>query len=72
MVALIREEALGLLGTVQLGRVAFTDQALPAIRPVNHLVAEGDIIVRTHGGSHCWGVRCGPRWWRTRPTRSTR
>lgn len=51
MVELSRDEALKLLGTVHLGRVAFTDQALPAIRPVNHLVDDGDIIVRTHGGS---------------------
>ncbi|MEU6260859.1 pyridoxamine 5'-phosphate oxidase family protein [Streptomyces sp. NPDC047043] len=51
MVELSRDEALKLLGTVQLGRVAFSDQALPAIRPVNHVVEEGDIIVRTHGGS---------------------
>lgn len=55
MVVLSREEALKLLGTVPLGRVAFTDQALPAIRPVNHIVAEGDIIVRTHGGSALLG-----------------
>jgi len=55
MVELSRDEALNLLGTVQLGRVAFTDQALPAIRPVNHLVDKGDIIVRTHGGSALLG-----------------
>jgi nitroimidazol reductase NimA-like FMN-containing flavoprotein (pyridoxamine 5'-phosphate oxidase superfamily) len=55
MVELSRSEALKLLGTVQLGRVAFTEQALPAIRPVNHLVDEGDIIVRTHGGSALLG-----------------
>jgi hypothetical protein len=55
MVELRRSEALKLLGTVQLGRVAFTEQALPAIRPVNHLVDEGDIIVRTHGGSPLLG-----------------
>ncbi|MEU8687369.1 pyridoxamine 5'-phosphate oxidase family protein [Streptomyces sp. NPDC048665] len=55
MVELGRDEALKLLGTVQLGRVAFTDQALPAIRPVNHLVDAGGIIVRTHGGSALLG-----------------
>lgn len=33
-----RSEALRLLGTVPLGRVVFTHQALPAIRPVNHVV----------------------------------
>ena len=55
MVELSRDEALKLLGTVHLGRVAFTEQALPAIRPVNHLVDDGDIIVRTHGGSALLG-----------------
>lgn len=39
-------EALELLGSVELGRVVFTCQALPAVRPVNHLVDAGDIIVR--------------------------
>jgi nitroimidazol reductase NimA-like FMN-containing flavoprotein (pyridoxamine 5'-phosphate oxidase superfamily) len=45
------EEALKLLSSVPLGRVVFTHQALPAIRPVNHLVDEGQIIVRTHPGA---------------------
>jgi len=55
LVELSRDAALKLLGTVQLGRVSFTDQALPAIRPVNHIVDEGDIVVRTHGGSALLG-----------------
>ena len=33
-----RSEALKLLGSVSLGRLVFTHQALPAVRPVNHLV----------------------------------
>ncbi|MCH0566256.1 MULTISPECIES: pyridoxamine 5'-phosphate oxidase family protein [unclassified Streptomyces] len=41
-------EALRLLGTVPLGRIVFTRHALPAIRPVNHLLEGDDIIVRTH------------------------
>ncbi|WP_037603856.1 pyridoxamine 5'-phosphate oxidase family protein [Streptacidiphilus rugosus] len=44
-------EAMGLLGSVGLGRVVFTRDALPAIRPVNHLVEDGDIIIRTHDGA---------------------
>lgn len=44
-------EALELLGSVSLGRIVFTLRALPAIRPVNHLLDDGDIIVRTHEGS---------------------
>jgi hypothetical protein len=40
-------ESMRLLGTVSLGRVAFTTRALPAIRPVNHLVDGDHIIIRT-------------------------
>jgi Pyridoxamine 5'-phosphate oxidase len=42
-------ESMRLLGTVSLGRVAFTARALPAIRPVNHLIDGDYIIVRTDG-----------------------
>jgi Pyridoxamine 5'-phosphate oxidase len=49
--ALPREESLRLLGSVSLGRVVFTNFALPAIRPVNHLVEDDKIIIRTHLGS---------------------
>ncbi|MFG2295860.1 pyridoxamine 5'-phosphate oxidase family protein [Streptomyces sp. NPDC048603] len=48
---LTADEALGLLGTVELGRIVFTRQALPAVRPVNHLLDAGDIIVRVQDGS---------------------
>ncbi|MET7702556.1 MULTISPECIES: pyridoxamine 5'-phosphate oxidase family protein [unclassified Streptomyces] len=51
MVELGRHEALKLLGSAQLGRVAFTDQALPAIRPVNHVMDGDTIVIRTHSGS---------------------
>lgn len=40
-------EAMRLLATAPYGRVVFTRDALPAIRPVNHLVENGLIIVRT-------------------------
>jgi hypothetical protein len=39
-------EAIRLLASVGYGRVVFTLNALPAIRPVNHLVDEGRIIIR--------------------------
>lgn len=45
------EEALALLGSVPLGRVVFTRHALPTIRPVNHVLDGGDIIIRTHEGA---------------------
>ncbi|MGW0880131.1 pyridoxamine 5'-phosphate oxidase family protein [Streptomyces sp. NPDC002671] len=46
-----RAEALRLLGSVRLGRVVFTRQALPTIRPVNHILDSGDIVIRTHEGA---------------------
>ncbi|WP_406863910.1 pyridoxamine 5'-phosphate oxidase family protein [Streptomyces sp. HUAS MG47] len=47
-VALDADEALRLLAGVPLGRIVFTRQALPAVRPVHHLVDGGDVVVRTH------------------------
>lgn len=47
LVELSPRESMRLLGTVSLGRVAFTARALPAIRPVNHLVDGNHIIIRT-------------------------
>jgi hypothetical protein len=44
---LSQAEAMRLLASVDYGRVVFTLNALPAIRPVNHLVDEGQIIIRT-------------------------
>jgi hypothetical protein len=37
-------EALRLLGSVPMGRIAFTRQALPTIRPVNHIVDDGVVV----------------------------
>ncbi|MGW0882280.1 pyridoxamine 5'-phosphate oxidase family protein [Streptomyces sp. NPDC002671] len=52
MVELGREESLRLLASVSMGRVGFTRQALPVIRPVNHLVTgDGDVVIRTHAGA---------------------
>ncbi|GAB3435273.1 pyridoxamine 5'-phosphate oxidase family protein [Flindersiella endophytica] len=45
------EEALQLLGSVPVGRVVFSHEAMPAIRPVNHLVDDGKVIIRTHEGA---------------------
>lgn len=42
------EESLRLLGSVPVGRVVFSHEAMPAIRPVNHLVDDGKVIIRTH------------------------
>lgn len=45
VVDLSRAEALRLLAGMPFGRVVFTREALPAIRPVNHLVDDGEIII---------------------------
>ncbi|MEV7395311.1 pyridoxamine 5'-phosphate oxidase family protein, partial [Streptomyces sp. NPDC091215] len=47
-VELDSSEALRLLGSVSLGRIVFTRQALPTVRPVNHVLVDGDIVIRTH------------------------
>jgi hypothetical protein len=41
------DEAMRLLASVSYGRVVFTLKTLPAIRPVNHLVDQGQIVIRT-------------------------
>ncbi|MFJ8636283.1 pyridoxamine 5'-phosphate oxidase family protein [Streptomyces sp. NPDC093568] len=43
--------ALRLLGSVPLGRIVFTQHALPTVRPVNHALDGGDIVIRTHEGA---------------------
>jgi len=47
IVELNRAEAMRLLASVSYGRVVFTLDALPAIRPVNHLVDGDRVVVRT-------------------------
>ena len=44
--SITRSESLRLLGDVSMGRVVFTHRALPAIRPVNHIVEGEQIIFR--------------------------
>ncbi|MFJ9841596.1 pyridoxamine 5'-phosphate oxidase family protein [Kitasatospora sp. NPDC101155] len=60
MAALERAECLRLLTAVPLGWVVFTKGALPAIRPVNHVVVDGAIIIRTHDGAALTAVATGP------------
>ncbi|MFD8637461.1 MULTISPECIES: pyridoxamine 5'-phosphate oxidase family protein [unclassified Streptomyces] len=45
------DEALRLLGTAELGRIVFTRHALPAVRPVSHVLDAGDVIIRVQDGS---------------------
>jgi Pyridoxamine 5'-phosphate oxidase len=46
-VELPRPECMRLLGSISVGRIVFTARALPAIRPVCHLVDGDHIIIRT-------------------------
>jgi hypothetical protein len=48
---LSRERCLELLASVPVGRVVFTMRALPAIRPVNHLLDGETIIIRSNLGT---------------------
>ncbi|NUU25586.1 MAG: pyridoxamine 5'-phosphate oxidase family protein [Streptomycetaceae bacterium] len=50
-VEIAADEALRLLGSVSLGRIVFTRHALPAVRPVNHVLDGGTIVIRTHDGA---------------------
>ena len=51
LVELTRSECLGLLGRGVIGRVVFTDHALPTVQPVNYLLDGEEIIFRTANGS---------------------
>jgi nitroimidazol reductase NimA-like FMN-containing flavoprotein (pyridoxamine 5'-phosphate oxidase superfamily) len=51
MEELTKAQSLELLKTVPLGRLAFVHHALPAIRPVNHVVDGDTIIVRATMGA---------------------
>lgn len=48
---LTERECRDLLGSVPLGRIVFTDRALPAIRPVTFVVVNGEIVILTSAGS---------------------
>jgi hypothetical protein len=46
-----REECLNLLGTAGIGRLAYTEAALPAIRPVFFSLRAGSVVIPTQAGS---------------------
>jgi hypothetical protein len=43
-------DCLALLASVSLGRIVYTDKALPAIRPVNHVLDGDAVVIRSHLG----------------------
>lgn len=52
LAAVDRVECLRLLRTVSVGRIVFTEHALPAIQPVNFTVEGGEVFIRTSGGGN--------------------
>jgi len=46
-----REDCLDLMRSVPVGRVVFTDRALPAIQPVNFVLDREDVVIATAPGS---------------------
>ena len=54
-----RERCLGLLDTVELGRVALSDKALPIIVPVEFWMLGDEIVFRASGGLLATAARQG-------------
>lgn len=48
---LSHEECMRLLPSCPIGRIVFTDRALPAVQPVNFCLDGDDIVIRTTAGS---------------------
>ena len=42
-----RDECMRLMGSVAVGRIVYTRQALPAVELVNFALVDGDIVIRT-------------------------
>jgi nitroimidazol reductase NimA-like FMN-containing flavoprotein (pyridoxamine 5'-phosphate oxidase superfamily) len=45
------EECLALAGSVPIGRIVFTERALPAVQPVNFVLDGGCVVIRTTEGT---------------------
>jgi nitroimidazol reductase NimA-like FMN-containing flavoprotein (pyridoxamine 5'-phosphate oxidase superfamily) len=45
-----RQQCLALLDTVRVGRLVFTEGALPAVQPVNFRIHHDDVVIRVAGG----------------------
>jgi nitroimidazol reductase NimA-like FMN-containing flavoprotein (pyridoxamine 5'-phosphate oxidase superfamily) len=58
-VELTAAESWRLLAAASLGRIVFTQHAMPAIRPVNHLVDHERVVIRSHLGAAIVGRAAG-------------
>ncbi len=54
-----RAEALALLASVRVSRIAFVSGGAPDILPVNHVVIDGDVAFRTGAGSKLGAAAAG-------------
>jgi hypothetical protein len=54
-----RQECMALLAVAPLGRIVFTQHALPAVQPVNFALAGEDVIIRTTEGSKLAAATAG-------------
>ena len=59
LVVLSQRECLALLRTEQVGRVVFTEKALPAVIPVTFAVLDDAIVLATRAGSRLARSACG-------------
>jgi nitroimidazol reductase NimA-like FMN-containing flavoprotein (pyridoxamine 5'-phosphate oxidase superfamily) len=48
---LTRAECVDLLGSTPIGRIVFTDRALPAVQPVNFVLDGQNVVIRTGLGT---------------------
>ena len=46
-----RQQCLALLQTVRVGRLVFTEGALPAVQPVNFRIYRDNVVIRVAGGA---------------------
>jgi uncharacterized protein len=46
-----REQCLALVASVPIGRVVYTDQALPAVLPMNFALERDEVVIHTGSGS---------------------
>lgn len=72
LLELSRAEGWLLLASVPVGRLVFTHQALPAIRPVNHVVDGDKIVIGLMPGRRRSAPRGGPRAHRQCPQATRR
>lgn len=57
--ALDRPECLSLLGTQSVGRVVYTQRAMPAVQPVGFLLEDDGVLLRVRAGSPLAAVARG-------------